>query len=61
MSLANVISRVRRRAREMWAEAEYGRKRMLEVRTGHVYTEETRRRQNLREIKALEDLYDAES
>ncbi len=49
---------------ELWAriragisDAEYGRKRMLELRSGGVFTEETRRRQARAEIEHLNDLF----
>jgi hypothetical protein len=57
MRLSARMNRRLARLRELWDEAEYGRKRMLEVRTGHVYTEETRRRLAQAEIKHLKALF----
>jgi hypothetical protein len=45
------------RIRAMWSDAEYGRKRMLEVRSGHVFTDETRRRLARAQIQHLNDLF----
>jgi hypothetical protein len=51
--LAGLIDRIRRGV----SDAEYGRKRMLELRSGHVFTEETRRRRELAEIRHLNNLF----
>jgi hypothetical protein len=55
------IHRRLQRLAALWDEAEYGRKRMLEVRTGHVYTDETRRRLARAEIADLKALFTLKS
>jgi hypothetical protein len=50
------IARLRRSA----GEIDYARKRLLEIRTGHTFTEQTRRRRAQQEIDALYALFRTE-
>lgn len=50
-----------RRLRAWMHEVDYARQRMLELRSGGVLTEETRRRQTRAQIADLDDLFAAEA
>jgi len=51
------LHRLLNQLREGLREMDYGGRRALELRTGYVYTAETKRRQERAQIDRLEDLY----
>ncbi|HEX5192105.1 MAG TPA: hypothetical protein VFW09_04820 [Solirubrobacteraceae bacterium] len=50
-----------RRVRAFFGELDYAQRRLLELQTGHMLTDETRARHTQTEIRELEQLLDAEA
>jgi hypothetical protein len=58
-----IVDRLRTRLQRMRAvlrELDYAQRRLLEIRTGYVFTPEERARRTRAEIRSLEHLLDAE-
>lgn len=57
---ASTLAALVRRVRAFFGELDYAQRRLLELQTGQVLTDETRARHTQAEIRELEQLLDAE-
>jgi hypothetical protein len=46
------------RVREIWGEMDYAQRRVLEIKTGYVFTPETERRLARGQVRRLQDLFE---